>query len=236
MPGDLKEFIKTKVHPLLGPSAARAFHKRAAASTNLEDALDLTFGWRFYGIHIRPAQVRDEIARFVNVLAQLAPKTVLEIGTASGGSYFLFSRIATEDALLISVDLPGGRFGGGYASWRSPLYQSFARARQRVELLRSDSHSPDSLNSVKTLLDGRMVDLLFIDGDHSYAGAKQDFEMYSPLVRPGGVIGFHDIVPGPGVNVGGVPSLWKELSATAHGTEIVANWNQGGYGIGYLTK
>ena len=33
-----------------------------------------------------------------------------------------------------------------------------------------------------------------IDGDHTYEGVKQDFEMYSPLVRDGGLIGFHDVV------------------------------------------
>jgi predicted O-methyltransferase YrrM len=39
------------------------------------------------------------------------------------------------------------------------------------------------------------VDFLFIDADHSYEGVKKDFEMYSPLVRKGGIIAFHDIIP-----------------------------------------
>jgi len=45
-------------------------------------------------------------------------------------------------------------------------------------------------------------DFLFIDGDHTYEGVEGDFEMYSPLVRRGGIIAFHDIVPGPPENVG----------------------------------
>jgi len=41
---------------------------------------------------------------------------------------------------------------------------------------------------VKKILAGRQVDFLFIDGDHSYEGVKKDFEMYSSLVRKGGVV------------------------------------------------
>ena len=42
---------------------------------------------------------------------------------------------------------------------------------------------------------GEKLDFLFIDGDHSYDGVKADFEMYAPMVRPGGLIAFHDINP-----------------------------------------
>lgn len=35
-------------------------------------------------------------------------------------------------------------------------------------------------------------DLLFIDGDHSYEGAKQDFDLYFPIVKEGGLVVFHD--------------------------------------------
>jgi cephalosporin hydroxylase len=36
------------------------------------------------------------------------------------------------------------------------------------------------------------VDFLWIDGDHTYEGCKADYENYSPLVVPGGLIGIHD--------------------------------------------
>ena len=39
------------------------------------------------------------------------------------------------------LDLPGGGFGDGYVAWRSPVYRSFAMGKQRIELLRGDSHS-----------------------------------------------------------------------------------------------
>lgn len=38
------------------------------------------------------------------------------------------------------------------------------------------------------------IDLLFIDGAHEYDAVLQDYEQWSPLVRPGGMIAFHDVV------------------------------------------
>jgi hypothetical protein len=36
------------------------------------------------------------------------------------------------------------------------------------------------------------ADLLFIDGDHSYAGVKSDWEAYGPMLKPGSIAVFHD--------------------------------------------
>ena len=61
--------------------------------------------------------------------------------------------------------------------------------------------------------------------------------MYSPLVRRGGLIAFHDIVPGPLECVGGVPRFWSEIKQKYSRDkiiEIVRDWRQGGYGIGVL--
>jgi len=53
------------------------------------------------------------------------------------------------------------------------------------------------------------IDILHIDGSHSYASAKDDFEKWIPKVRPGGVILLHDIaVVAEGF---GVHELWHEL-------------------------
>ncbi|HNQ24420.1 MAG TPA: class I SAM-dependent methyltransferase [Phycisphaerae bacterium] len=47
---------------------------------------------------------------------------------------------------------------------------------------------------------GGPVRVLLIDADHSYAGVRRDFELWSPLVAPGGLIIFHDyLMEGAGV-------------------------------------
>ncbi len=179
----------------------------------------------------RPA----EIAAFLSRMAALRPRVVVEIGTASGGTLFLLARAAAPDALLVSLDLPGGSFGGGYQAWRKPLYRSFARDGQRIVLLRGDSHDPAMAARLRRALAGRPVDVLFIDGDHRYEGVKADFEAYSPLVRPGGLVAFHDIVPDPGQEGMEVNRFWREISARLPSAELVERPDQQGYGIGVLT-
>jgi len=198
----------------------------------LAEALDFAFNG--CGGLIRPMQVQSEILELLNIVDGMKPKTILEIGTANGGTLFLLSRVVHKNATIISVDLPGGRFGGGYPKWKEVLYKSFALPGQKLYLLRADSHKTETLKEVESILDGREVDFLFIDGDHTYEGVKRDFEMYSNLVERERVIAFHDIVPGPVENVGGVPTFWREIRDRYKSKEIVKDWSQGGYGIGLL--
>jgi len=40
--------------------------------------------------------------------------------------------------------------------------------------------------------DGRGVDLVFVDGDHSPEGVREDWDVWHPHVREGGHVAFHD--------------------------------------------
>ena len=59
-----------------------------------------------------------------------------------------------------------------------------------MHLLVADSRKVDPPSS--------RIELLFIDGDHSYEGARADFERWSAFVRPGGHVLFHDAVDSGG--------------------------------------
>jgi predicted O-methyltransferase YrrM len=198
------------------------------------DALDLAFSFQALGVSIKPAQVREEIAKLLELVAGLRPRVVLEIGTERGGTLFLFTRVADPNAKIISLDLPDGPFGGGYPRWKVPLYKSFARGGQRIYLLRRDSHDPRTLEEVERILGGEKVDFLFIDGDHTYEGVKRDFETYSLLVREGGIIAFHDICPHPPETKCEVSRFWDEVKQRYKYAEIVEDWNQKWAGIGVL--
>jgi cephalosporin hydroxylase len=151
-------------------------------------------GRGFYA-SIHAVQERAEIESLMASVSRNAPKVVVEIGTYKGGTLFLWTRAVRGLELIVSVDLPGGAFGGGYDARRMRLYREFLHDRPaaRMEFLRGDSHSPTTLDSLRRILGGRPVDFLYIDGDHTFAGVSQDFEMYAPLVRRGGQIAFHDI-------------------------------------------
>jgi predicted O-methyltransferase YrrM len=181
------------------------------------------------------AQVRSEIIGLTKLVGQRQPKTIVEIGTAHGGTLFLWCRLAHPDATIISLDLPGGIHGGGYPYWKSFIYRRFPSASQKLHLLRGDSHKPEMLAQLKSLLpeDGK-VDFLFIDGDHTYEGVKSDFEMYSGLVRPGGLIAFHDICKHPEHLNSHVDRYWQEVKSKHHASEFIENPDQGGFGIGTI--
>lgn len=221
--------------PALVPTAIRRLRR-------VDDpaAVGAVFDFDLAGIRIAPMQARTEIDGLLDLLRAEPPRVVVEVGTARGGTLFLFSRVAAPDALLVSVDLPHGAFGGGYPPWRIPLYRSFARGAQRVGLLRGDSHADETLERVQALLGGRPVDFLFVDGDHTYDGVKRDYELYSPLVRRGGLIAFHDVVPQGACEdvwqVGEVPKFWAELREERAGDviELVESWEQGRFGIGVV--
>jgi len=219
---------------LLVPGALRALRHAAEQAATVEEFVALAANFNHLRIKIAPSQNPVEIAQLLKLLSEQPPKTLLEIGTAKGGTFFLFSRVAAPDALLISLDLPLQRSGLGSPAWRDKLCRSFARAQQRIELVRADSHKPATAEGIRQLLGDRLVDFLLIDGDHSYEGAKTDYELYSPLVARGGLIGFHDIVPVASDRNNGVPQLWQELKKSWPFMEFVADWGQGAFGIGVV--
>ena len=67
-------------------------------------------GW--FGV-ISPIQSRYEFISLLQELSKHHISRVLEIGTASGGTLFMYTRIANNDATIVSVDLPGGLLVGG---------------------------------------------------------------------------------------------------------------------------
>jgi predicted O-methyltransferase YrrM len=151
----------------------------------------------------------DELTVFAKIVKEQRPKRILEIGTAEGGVFWLLCRLAAADATLISLDLPPKeRYSGGNKT--DINLESMKIPGQTVHVIHGDSHAPETPGQVQKILGNQLLDLLFIDGDHTYEGVSQDYMMYSPLVRPGGMIVFHDIVKSiwPGCQV---DQFWGEL-------------------------
>jgi predicted O-methyltransferase YrrM len=214
--------------------AARNFRRKAATATDTKSAVSLAFDYSFLGLRIEPLQVREEIEELVTELAPRKPRTVMEIGTARGGTLFLFSRVASDDAKLISLDLPGGKYGGGYPAPKAHLYRSFARGSQEIHLLRADSHEESTRETVARIVGEGRIDFLFIDGDHTYDGVKRDFEMYFPLVSKEGMIALHDILHHTANPEVGVDRFWGEIKGSYDSHEIVSDRAQGWAGIGVI--
>lgn len=196
----------------------------------LQGLADFVLGNYFFSA----SQVPCELMALGEILALQQPKRALEIGTARGGTLFFLTRLASPDATVLSVDLPGGKFGGGYGSRRRWFYQRFARRDQRLQLFQGDSHSVEMIERVRGALQGEPLDYLFIDGDHTYEGVKQDFQMYAPLVRKGGIVAFHDIAEHPPFLGSDVTRFWNEVKSGYRHEEFIEDRSQGWAGIGIL--
>ncbi|MCE8424194.1 MAG: class I SAM-dependent methyltransferase [Candidatus Methanoperedens sp.] len=194
-------------------------------SENINDIVNFAFANRL----IEPMQLKGEIIPFLNLLQKYEIKKFLEIGTANGGTLFMILRAISAQAKIVSIDLHYNKIWGIIDS---PLYKSFKKDRfQKIILLKSDTHLPNTKETVDSILDGN-VDLLFIDGDHSYEGVKQDFKMYGSLVKNGGLIAFHDIVKHH--DECKVHEFWSEIKHNYNYIEYIDNPNQGCCGIGVL--
>jgi predicted O-methyltransferase YrrM len=213
----------------LGPSGRKIFNSFHSLVTPEE--------WFEFAGKVFPAhQQQGEILDFLAMVAMRNPRVILEIGTAQSGTNFLLAQVLVSVETIIAMDL---------RVRNTRLLSMFSRPALNRICLEGSSHSLSSLDKVKHVLSGSSLDLLFIDGDHSYEGVSSDYQMYSPLVRKGGLIAFHDIVddhqtkygrPSLGC-AGGVPIFWRELKSTQDPTttwEFIADPDQDGMGIGVL--
>jgi predicted O-methyltransferase YrrM len=230
----LKKISYRVMKPILIPYFIYKLQQERLKINKLEDLVDFVFNFQIDGLNITPSQIKEEILKLLKILEKIKPKTILEIGTANGGTLFLFSQIASPDAIIISIDLHGGKFGGGYPIWKVPLYKSFAKDDQKIYLIRADSHDEKTLEKVKNMLGKRKLDFLFIDGDHTYEGVKKDFEMYSKFVKRGGIIALHDIVYHPFDPECQVDKFWRKLKKLHKTKEIISFLNQTWAGIGLV--
>ncbi len=192
-----------------------------------EEALAFARSYNWGGGHMQPGQADEEILWLLARAREVEPRVVVEIGTDEGGTLFLWTRVAADDAHLVAIDTrPLGRLGrfSTYALVR----RSFRRDRQRVDLLFGrDSHDPETVAALQGLLRRRPIDFLFIDGDHSYEGVRSDFELYAPLVRPGGLVALHDV---GAEDAPGVVRFWSELASAHSSDQLIASQ----YGVGVV--
>jgi cephalosporin hydroxylase len=139
-------------------------------------------------------QKATELSPLIRILKRRKLRTIVEIGTGEGGTLYAWCKIAEPDALIFSIDLPRGPFGGGYSLKDMKRFRTYKRRNQTLYFLREDSHKNSTREELMRKLKGRKIDFLFIDGDHRYRGVKKDWTLYAPLVKRNGLVVFHDIL------------------------------------------
>lgn len=133
----------------------------------------------------------------INIFCQYAAEahTLIEIGTGYGACACLMLLSSKPSATVHSID-PFEQDTHG--TWQS----SAAQARQHVQ----NAAAVLGFNAARWILHegyshevaygardaGVTVDFVFVDGDHTYEGVRQDVEDWLPMLRVGGALLIHD--------------------------------------------
>ena len=158
----------------------------------------------------------DEAALLYRLAREASDGPFVEIGRFKGGSTFVFASVLPEGVELWSYDLhvelrpdmPGSALD---AELRSAL-ERYGLAH-KVHLVVADSRAVDPPSE--------RIEVLFVDGDHSYEGAKADYERWSQWVRPGGHLLFHDAV-----DAGGYGNVYPGVVRLVAEVERDAAWER----------
>lgn len=151
-----------------------------------------------------PGHLAENEARFLGLLAACVPAsgTIVEIGSFKGRSTVMLAKVASHYGLgqVVAIDPHNSPILLGIPSEpQTSSYQDFlnnVRAAGVSEYVEAHAaYSKDVASSWN-----RPIRILWIDGDHSYEGAKRDLDGFLAHLVPQGVVAFHDALnafPGP---------------------------------------
>lgn len=124
-------------------------------------------------------------------LARLIPDggLIVEIGGEYGrsASQFLYATQG-KDIKVVTVDLfPTDHHVAGdlFAAMHLNIIEAKLDTHRHVQIKGSSWEVGQGWK-------GHGIDLLFIDGDHTYEGVRKDIEAWVKFVKPGGIVAFHD--------------------------------------------
>ncbi|MCX5706434.1 MAG: class I SAM-dependent methyltransferase [Candidatus Omnitrophica bacterium] len=134
-----------------------------------------------------------------NIASKLKGKaTLVEIGSWKGKSTYCIAK-GLKKGKIYSID----SFNAAGEPGSKLIYQQQKGERLLLEQFKDKMIQLGVINKIEVLQGYSEqfinyfteIDFLFIDGDHSIDGCKYDFEHYSPLIKPGGYLAFHDYYP-----------------------------------------
>ena len=145
-----------------------------------------------------PGFLVEEEARFLGMVAACSPASgaIVEIGSFKGKSTVMMAKVVEHYGLGKVIAIDPHNFNSPElqelrAAPESSTYDDFVRNIQRAEVYKSVELHRAYSKEVSPAWN-RPIRFLWIDGDHTYNGAKTDFDGFFPHLVPGGMVAFHD--------------------------------------------
>lgn len=170
------------------------------------------------------------------IVEELKPSIVLEIGSWTGTSAACFAA-GNPTTTVITIDHhsdPGDEINQARmfeAVREYPNIQYF----QGCSTEKVTAEKPGTkcvYEDVVKFLEGRRIDILFIDGWHSADMAKADYDTYFPLLAKPGLIICDDLCGGYGPAIGGMQDFWEMLP----GEKYLDGGIHPGYPMGFIRE
>lgn len=162
-----------------------------------------------------------------DLVANTKPKTIVELGTHKGHSFFAFCQGIKDqniDAKIVAVDTWQGDEHAGF--YGDEIFDEVDNVvnhyyeKIKIQLIRKTFD--EALDDFAE----KSIDILHIDGLHTYEAVKRDFEKWLPKVKEDGVILFHDIVVKE--RDFGVYKLWDDIKRDYYTMEF---YHSNGLGV-----
>lgn len=165
-----------------------------------------------------------------DLISNVKPQKIVELGTEYGTSLWSFSQAVKDQQIFAELD--------AIDTWTGDVHIGHygEEVFKKVKEIQNKFYPELKINLIRETFDEALkffgdnsIDILHIDGTHTYEAVKHDFENWFPKVKDGGIILFHDIVVIR--DDFGVYKFWKELKDKYQTIEFCYS-----YGLGVLFK
>ena len=145
-----------------------------------------------------------------NLIKNLEPELVVELGTWKGTSFYSFCQAAKDQKLktkLVAIDTWQGDSQSG--TYGDHVFDEFKKLLSTYYGPVQASFMRQTFNEAVSSFADNSIDILHIDGFHTYKAVSNDFNTWKGKVKENGIILFHDISVKEGDF--GVYKFWEEI-------------------------
>ena len=184
--------------------------------------------------HLTPTAWAGHIPFMFAAMHLLRPRRFVELGSYWGCSFFAACQAVSTyggDCDCVAIDLWQGDHQTGFYDEEVFINFKWILQKNYADIGR---YIRDDFTVASNRFEDGSIDLLHIDGLHTYEAVKNDFDTWRPKLSPNGTILFHDTSVRRADF--GVFRLWSEIKDDVHSFEFKHAHGLGIYAIGGIER